>query len=469
MDREVDLFTTIKSRSDNILLVVIIFVCIAVTVYVNLVMGTEVVYTHLFYIPIILAGIWYYRKAVYLALFLGLAHIFIGYIDAGHIVPDTFVRAIIFVTVAFVVGYLSENKDRLYNSIRMLLESTDEGIYGVDAQGRCTFINKSALQMLGYSREEIKGKNMHDLIHHTTKDGRRCNLDECCVARSLSAGVGCRNGDDIFWKKDGTSFPVEYSTNPIIEKDKATGAVVTFADITERKKAVDEILDARLQAEFYIDLMSHDINNMNQTGIGYLEMSLEMLKLDDEERKYLEKPLEALCNSSRLIDTVRKLQMVKEGKVKHEKIDLCRMIHEAVSQCSCVTDREMAIRIKADGECYVRADDLLRDVFQNIIGNAIKHSSGSLAIDVELSEVLEDNRMYHRIDISDNGPGIPDELKKKLFTRFQRGATKATGRGLGLYLVRTLVEDFNGRIWVEDRMHGDYEKGSKFAIMLPKA
>lgn len=430
--------------------------------------GTDVVYTHLFYIPIILAGIWYYRKAVYLALFLGLAHISIGYIDAGRIVPDTFVRAIIFVTVAFVVGYLSENKDRLYHSIRMLLESTDEGIYGVDAQGRCTFINRSAARMLGYSMKEIRGKNVHDLIHHTTKDGRQCNLDECCVARSLSASVGCRNDDDIFWKKDGTPFPVEYSTNPIIEKEKAIGAVVTFADITERKIAVDEILDARLQAEFYIDLMSHDINNMNQTGIGYLELSLEMLKLDDKEREYLKKPLEALCNSSRLIDTVRKLQMVKEGKIKREKIDLCRVLHEVVSQCSCVTDREMAIRIKAADECHVMADGLLRDVFQNIIGNAIKHSSGSLAIDIELSEVLKDNRMHHRVDISDNGPGIPDELKKKLFTRFQRGSTKAAGRGLGLYLVKTLVENFNGRIWVEDRMHGDHKKGCKFVIMLPK-
>jgi signal transduction histidine kinase len=75
--------------------------------------------------------------------------------------------------------------------------------------------------------------------------------------------------------------------------------------------------------------------------------------------------------------------------------------------------------------------------------------------------------MYYRVGISDNGPGIPDELKKKLFGRSQRGPTKTTGRGLGLYLVKELVDDFHGKVWVEDRVPEDYTKGSRFVVMLP--
>ncbi len=466
MDRQ-DVLTLIKLKFNNILLLLFIAGCIAVTLYVNLIMGIDVVYTHLFYIPIILAGVLYYRKAVFLALFLGLAHVAIGYYIDGYIVLSTLLRAAIFVLIAYVIGYLAENKDRLYDDVRRLLESTDEGIYGVDDRGRCTFINRSALRILGYSRGEVLGRNMHALIHHTRPDGRPCGLDECCVVRSFQVGTGCRNSDDIFWRKDGTSFPVEYSANPVIGKDAPTGVVVIFTDISERKKAEAETLDARRQAEFYVDLMGHDINNMNQAGIGYLELALETLKLGDEEREYLLRPLEALFNSSRLIDTVRKLQVVQEGHVKHEKIDMCRLLQDVISQCSAEPGRNVAINFEQASGCFVMADELLKDVFMNIIGNAIKHSSGPLAIDIDMDEVSDDGKDYYRVGISDNGPGIPDGLKKKLFTRFQRGETRATGRGLGLYLVKRLVDTFHGRVWAEDRVPGDPTKGSRFVVMLP--
>jgi PAS domain S-box-containing protein len=467
MNESQDLVAIAQRRQNRIFLLFIIAICILVTLYVNVVMGIDVVYTHLFYIPIILAGIWYHRKAIYLAIFLGLAHISIGYYLAGYIVPSTLVRAAIFIIVAFVVGYLSEKRDKLYSNVRLLLESTDEGIVGVDVEDRCTFINKSALKTLGYSLNEVKGHNMHDLIRHSKPDGRPCTKEECCVVQSLSTGTGCRDSGDIFWKKDGTPFPVEYSSYPIIENGEITGAVVTFVDITERKKAEDEIRDARKQAELYVDLMGHDINNMNQTGISYLELALEKLKLSGEDRVYLEKPLEALYNSSRLIDTVRKLQMVKEKAVKHEKVDMCQMLQEVISHYSHVPGRDVKVNYKPGHGCYVMADELLKDVFSNIIGNAIKHSTGPVTIDIELNTVLEDNKKYYRVDISDNGPGIPDELKKMLFGRSQRGTAKTTGRGLGLYLVKNLVDDFQGKVWVEDRVPGDYTKGSRFVVMLP--
>ncbi len=345
--------------------------------------------------------------------------------------------------------------------------SDDEGIVGVDLEDRCTFINTSALRMFGFSPGEVKGKDMHDKVRHSKPDGRPCTREDCCVVRSLMTGKGCRDSGDIFRKKDGTPFAVEYSSYPIIENGKVIGAVVTIVDITERKKAEDEVRDARRQAEMYVDLMGHDINNMNQTGIGYLELALDKLELSDEDRLYLQKPLEALYNSSRLIDTVRKLQMVREGAVRHEKVDMCQALDEALSLYTIVPGREVKVNYSPCCGRYVMADELLKDVFTNIIGNAIKHSAGAVTVDIRLDMVLEDSRPYHRADISDNGPGIPEELKKRLFGRAQRGTTKATGRGLGLYLVKNLVDDFHGKVWVEDRVPGDYTKGSRFVVMLP--
>jgi signal transduction histidine kinase len=128
------------------------------------------------------------------------------------------------------------------------------------------------------------------------------------------------------------------------------------------------------------------------------------------------------------------------------------------------------IRVNYHGDvCYVMANELLSDVFSNIIGNAIKHSQGPLTINIDVKKIREDGNAYCLVSVEDNGPGIPDSLKEKLFTRFQRGPTKASGRGLGLYLVKTLVDDFHGKVWVEDRVPGDYKQGTRFMVKLVAA
>jgi signal transduction histidine kinase len=117
----------------------------------------------------------------------------------------------------------------------------------------------------------------------------------------------------------------------------------------------------------------------------------------------------------------------------------------------------------------VEANELLKDAFVNLIANAVKHSDEEkpLTVNVKAEPVKENGKKYYRCTVEDDGPGIPDGLKSKLFHRFQRGTTKAHGKGLGLYLVRTLVEGYHGKVWVEDRVTGDHTKGARFVIMLP--
>jgi signal transduction histidine kinase len=115
----------------------------------------------------------------------------------------------------------------------------------------------------------------------------------------------------------------------------------------------------------------------------------------------------------------------------------------------------------------IKANGLIEDVFMNIIVNSIKHSTGQLTIWICLDKDYIGTLEYYRVIIEDNGPGIPDDLKAKVFNRLQRGATKSKGNGLGLHLVKTLVESMDGSVKVEDRMPGDPGEGSRFVIMLP--
>ncbi|HHM05900.1 MAG TPA: EAL domain-containing protein [Gammaproteobacteria bacterium] len=134
-----------------------------------------------------------------------------------------------------------QERVRLSNHVRLLLDATDEGIYGIDDQGRCTFVNRAAARMIGHPPVKILGRNVHKLTHHTRADGSPYPSRECPMCHVLQNGVGCRVDDEVFWRADGRPFPVEYSAYPIREDGRVSGAVVVFSDITARKAAEDAL------------------------------------------------------------------------------------------------------------------------------------------------------------------------------------------------------------------------------------
>jgi two-component system CheB/CheR fusion protein len=124
---------------------------------------------------------------------------------------------------------------RAKDHVELLLKSTGEAIFGVDANGRCTFANTKFLAQLGYALEEVLGRNLHELMHHTRPDGTPYPWEECFVYRCLTEGASLHSEDEIVWRKDGTSFPSVYTTEPIIENERVTGAVVVFRDMSEAR------------------------------------------------------------------------------------------------------------------------------------------------------------------------------------------------------------------------------------------
>ena len=121
--------------------------------------------------------------------------------------------------------------------LNLLLESTGEGIFGIDMDGRCTFVNRAAAVALGWRTEMVLGCNMHELIHHSHADGRHYPECDCPIFNAFRRGLPCRIDDEVLWRADGSSFPAEYSSYPVIQDGVVQGAVVTFVDITERKRA----------------------------------------------------------------------------------------------------------------------------------------------------------------------------------------------------------------------------------------
>jgi PAS domain S-box-containing protein len=133
--------------------------------------------------------------------------------------------------------------------LALLLASTGEGIYGVDLDGGCVFINPAGARLIGYEPAELIGRNMHELTHHSRADGSAYPEAECPIFNAFRQGLPCRIDSEVFWRRDGTAFPVEYSSHPIVEDGRVRGAVVTFVDITERRRAADALQRAKDELE----------------------------------------------------------------------------------------------------------------------------------------------------------------------------------------------------------------------------
>ncbi|MDO9435563.1 PAS domain-containing sensor histidine kinase [Hydrogenophaga sp.] len=133
--------------------------------------------------------------------------------------------------------------------LALLLASTGEGVFGVDLDGLCVFINHAGAQMIGFEPADLLGCNMHDLTHHSHADGAHYPVEDCPIFNAFRQGLPCRIDSEVFWRRDGSCFPVEYSSHPIVDAGAVRGAVVTFVDITERKRAADALQRAKDELE----------------------------------------------------------------------------------------------------------------------------------------------------------------------------------------------------------------------------
>ncbi|HMK47925.1 MAG TPA: PAS domain S-box protein [Methanocella sp.] len=252
---------------------------------------------------------------------------------------------------------------------------------------------------------------------------------------------------------------------PLYIQGKQYGRLWVYFDITERKQAEKSMAVAKARAELYLDLMGHDINNMNQIALGYLELA-QGLPPGVQQGEMIGKSVEVLQRSTQLIQNVGKLQKLDSGALLIREIDVAGVLVDVQREYES-PNKMVTLNLNGNERCYVLANELLYDVFANLIGNAIKHTGDGTSIAIDLADVQEDGGRYYRVSVDDNGPGIHDDFKARIFNRLSRGTSKAKGMGLGLYLVKTLVVSYDGRVWAEDRIAGDHTKGVRFVVMLP--
>jgi len=345
----------------------------------------------------------------------------------------------------------------------LILESVGDGIYGVDLVGRLTFINQAAAHALGYSPEELTGRDVHEVIYHSHSDGTPYSKGSSPILQAMHRCETVRMRDEVFWRQDGTSFPVDYSASPLLEDGRISGMVVAFQDISERRRL------ERMKDEF-ISTVGHEL----RTPLTSLRASMGLISsgsLDKRPEKRKQMVEMAIGNCDRLVRLVNDIldfDSVEKGRLPLDRrpletADLLRRAAEAAQATASAA--QVKIQIDASPVKVLADDARVLQVLNELITNAIKFSPANTAIRLAAQPFDESDVCF---TVEDQGRGIVPEKLEKIFERFQQGDASDTrargGTGLGLALCRSMIEQHGGKIWAESE-----GRGSRFLFTLPAA
>jgi len=390
--------------------------------------------------------------------------------------------------------------------LRLIFDSTAEAIFGIDLNGRCTFCNQACLDILGYAgQEELLGVNMHDLIHYGLADGTHKPSRECLICNAFRQGKGTHADDELIWRKDGASFPAEYWSHPQWKDGKIVGAVVTFLDITDRKR--NENLLRHMQGQVIhqekmasVGLLAagvaHEINNpmgfitSNLTSLGKyadrldeyisaLQASLQdceghrgldgldrlrqRLKVDyiiSDIRELINESLDGANRVRRIVQDLKSFSRLDQVECSHANLNdaLNTTINIAWNELKYIATLE---RDFAEIPSIICNPQQLNQVFLNLLLNAAQAMEKQGVITVR---TWNDNDNVF-VSVTDTGKGMPDDIKRRVFEPFFTTKEPGKGTGLGLSISADIVRKHGGEISVQS----ETGKGTTFTVRLPVA
>jgi two-component system sensor kinase FixL len=356
-----------------------------------------------------------------------------------------------------------------------ILNSAGEGIYGLDMQGRTTFVNPAAAKITGWKVEELIGKSEREIFQNLPANSSKTNLEN-----------PNNEGDSIlFYRKDGTNFPAEYVRTSINEKDREVGAVVIFKDITERTRAEEainrkaaELARSNAELEQFAYVASHDLQEPLRKIQAFgdrLKTKCDAVDLQ-EGRDYLERMQNAAARMQTLINDLLTFSRVISASQPFVTVDLNAVTKGVLSDLEVRIEQTKA-KMEVSDLPTIEADSMqMRQLLQNLIGNALKFQPPDQQPEIKihgrviknpLGGNAEDDPYAEQCEltIEDNGIGFDEKYLDKIFAVFQRlhGRNDYAGTGVGLAVCRRITDRHGGTIAAKS----EPGKGAAFTISLP--
>jgi len=358
---------------------------------------------------------------------------------------------------------------------RSVFEQAADSIILIDIQtGDIVDFNSQMNKTLGYTRDEFKNLKIPDFDLMEKADEYIIHIEKII-----------REGSDIFETRYLTksSEILDILVNANLIKISGKDYLQSILrDITDQKKVERKLKESELKykeaykkAEFYKDIFTHDINNILSNIKTSIELSAIYLK-DPNRIPDVEKLYEVIRGQfkkgSSLVSNIRKLSQIEDSVSLVKPVDINDVLKKEIGfTLKSYQVRDVKIRTHDfERGILVNANDLLIDLFNNLFNNSIKYNDSRVVeIDVKMSREKKNNTNYIKLEFLDNGIGIPDKRKETLFEKEYVKDISSKGLGIGLTLVKKIVESYRGEIWVEDRIKGDYRQGTNFIVLIPEA
>ncbi|MBB4285763.1 PAS domain S-box protein [Roseospira goensis] len=365
-----------------------------------------------------------------------------------------------------------------------LTDAMGEGVFALDADGLCTFVNPEAERLLGWTWDQLLGQDIHAMVHLDCTGETALPRQRCAALQAVAQGQSHRSDTECYRRADGSRFPVAITAVPILEAGRITGSVTLFQDISERKRAEEAMAQARAAAEqssrfksTFLANMSHELRTPMNAVIGLSHLALQT-ELSPRQRDYLENISTASQNLLAILDDILDFSKVEAGKMTLERVPfrLSEVLDTVVTLMRPkLRDKSLTLDVRVARSV---PDQLLGDpvrlsqIFTNLIGNAVKFTAdGEVTVSVTLDAPAPPDGGAPRLTcaVQDTGIGMTAAQQARLFQAFTQVDSSTTrrfgGTGLGLAICREIVTLMDGSIGVESAPG----VGSTFRFTIPLA
>jgi len=356
---------------------------------------------------------------------------------------------------------------RVRREIEAVLEGTADGVMGLDLEGRVATLNRAGARLLGCPEVDAVGRTVHELIHGHAPEGHPHPASACPVLAALRSGEREHGGEDQIWRRDGSSFPAKWQLRPLLDGRDVRGGVLTLTDMTEVRTAEAALKQAVHARDQVVAVVSHDLRNPLGTVSGAAALLLELDLPEHKRTEQLRVIRRSALRMSRLIEDLLDVSRIEGGGlvVEPRPQDLASLLREATElEAPLAGERGLTLSCEAPPNLppVVCDHDRVLQVLSNLLGNAFKHTpaGGSVTVSVRPGEGQV------TVSVTDTGEGIAAADLGRLFDRYwQVRSSGRAGVGLGLTIVKGIVEAHGGRVWVESELG----LGTAFHVTFPTA
>jgi PAS domain S-box-containing protein len=344
-----------------------------------------------------------------------------------------------------------------------LLENANDLVQSVDPQGRYLYVNSAWLNTIGYTAEEVKHLTMWSVIH--PNHWNHCRL----VFKEIIGGKKKECVAVSFRTKDGATVELEGNLSGILEGGRLASTIGIFRNVTERKRIERDLAAQRNRSRVYLDLLTHDVNNLNQGVLTNMELLMRVEGLPVDVRRYAQRTHEQTIAISRLIRSVKKLSDLVDGHLKPCDVDGRVAIGSALERVrrahpNRIVDGRLEMPM---GEVVLNGNELLEEAFEYVLHYLVKVDPGDQASIVVVVIASEDGKAW-RFFFKGSGEGMADVLGTRALEMGERTGGSVSIIELGLTIVSEVVSGLGGRAWVEQLDPADPEKGSGIVLELPR-